>query len=126
MPHTVSKRSTIGLPSKLAGLTLLLVTAGALASSAFQREDASPADFICEDGFRFMVEAYDDHLRLRTGSGVFALVQEAAQSGEQNFAAMRRYSDGNNVLWTDGQQARLQTHAADDYHACEISSPIKG
>jgi hypothetical protein len=125
MSQTDNNNFNLRLPIRLAGLALLLATAGALAGTAFHRDTLHPSDFVCKDGFRFMVETHRDHLRLRTGAGVFSLVEENARADERQFNDMRRYSDGNNVLWTDGLRAHLQTHEADDYHDCAIAAQVE-
>lgn len=76
MSQTDNNNFNLRLPIRLAGLALLLATAGALAGTAFHRDTLHPSDFVCKDGFRFMVETHRDHLRLRTGAGVFSLVEE--------------------------------------------------
>ena len=89
-----------------AGLALsCLACAGLAATQSFAQSDEAPVAFVCDGGNRFSIEFHNSHVRLRSGSGVFSLARESAdQNGE-------RYSDGDHVFWTDGNNARLRSHS---------------
>lgn len=86
---------------RLVTLTTLLVAAGTLAGTAWTRDTTRSVDYTCPGGERFTVEYLGDHVRLRTGAGVFALTGHATEAGE-------RYSDGQTVFSVSGGQAQLE------------------
>lgn len=84
----------------LAAALLATVTAG-LASTAWTREGAAIDNYSCRNGERFAVEHHTNHIRLRTGAGIFALTSVPASRGD-------KYSDGQTVFWDNGTDAILE------------------
>lgn len=75
---------------QLGALLTLITLGGALAGTAYTRDNARVVDYACPSGERFRVEYLGDHVRLRTGSGIFALRHEQVSDN--------RYSDGQTIL----------------------------
>jgi membrane-bound inhibitor of C-type lysozyme len=100
------------LKTHIAALAGLVAAAGMLASTAYTRETPRTIGYVCPDGERFTVEFLQDHIRLRTGVGIFALRSEAAGSGE-------KYSDGRTVFWSKGSSARLERPGLDAHTDCK-------
>lgn len=95
---------------------LLSITAFAVLAATTAMSRATPesvASFVCDDGDRFIVEYLDDHVRLRHGSGVFALAE--IKSG-------RVYSDERLVLHTGESRATLELPSAGVIQNCAIMS----
>ncbi|WP_168734246.1 MliC family protein [Pseudothauera nasutitermitis] len=85
----------------------LLPTVAVLASATVltagvthARDNTRDMEYQCPSGERFAVEHHSNHVRVRTGSGVFALAPRDGASGAH-------YSDGGITLWTDGTRAAL-------------------
>lgn len=89
------------LAIRLGSLATLVALAGGLASSAYTRDAARLVSYACPGGEQFTVEYLQDHVRLRTGSGTFALSREPAGPGA-------RFSDGHTVLRTQAREAMLE------------------
>ena len=98
---------------RLAALSLLLVAAGAVANGAYQRDGRAVA-FVCDGGARFSVEFHREHVRLRSGTGVFALTRDTGGEAEE-----RRYTDGQTVFWTNGQRAGLESIGLEGGDNCQ-------
>ncbi|NMG75525.1 MliC family protein [Aromatoleum diolicum] len=92
-------------------LSALLGTAGMLANSAYTRDASRIVSYACPSGEQFTVEYLRDHIRLRTGAGVFALANEPAASGE-------KYSDGQTVFWSKGDYAQLERQGLPRHTDC--------
>jgi len=89
-----------------------------LASTAYTRETSRTVGYTCPDGERFTIEYLQDHIRLRTGAGIFALAVEPSGSGE-------KYSDGHTVFSAKGSHARLERPGLEPHTACTpVSKPI--
>lgn len=69
--------------------------------------------YSCANGERFMVEAHANHLRLRTGTGVFTLTNDSALSG-----ASAHFTDGQNVLRAEGDAVLLERPGLPVAHDC--------
>jgi membrane-bound inhibitor of C-type lysozyme len=80
---------------------LALLAATVLATATPSSDASDTVHYACADGERFSVETRNDHLRLRDGSGVFALSTAPAKEGE-------RFTDGNTVFWDLGKEAVLE------------------
>jgi len=100
-----------GRPARLIFLGLTVVLAGLLTGTAYTQEDGAPVSFVCESGDRFTVEFHDEHVRLRNGAGVFSLGLEPGSDGN-------RYSDGENVFWTEGSAAGFENGRLPRAHRC--------
>ena len=87
------------LNRQIAVLSALLAAAGMLANTAYTRDASRIVNYACPGGEQFTVEYLRGHIRLRTGAGVFALVNEPAASGE-------KYSDGQTIFSTKGELDR--------------------
>lgn len=85
---------------QLGALVTLITLGGALAGTAYTRDTVRVVDYACPSGERFRVEYLGDHIRLRTGSGIFALRHE--QNNDN------RYSDGQTVLSSSPGVATLE------------------
>lgn len=99
-----------GRPARLALLGLTIALAGLLTGTAYTQEDGSQVSFVCEGGDRFTVEFHGEHVRLRNGAGVFSLGLEPGKG--------KRYSDGENVFWTDGASAGFENGRLQHKHRC--------
>ncbi len=84
----------------LSCLVLFVIFCG-LATRAWTRDAPDTQYYVCANGERFTVEPHRHHVRLRTGSGVFALTAAPATTGE-------KYSDGQNVFWNRNGKATLE------------------
>ncbi|HJV24268.1 MAG TPA: MliC family protein [Aromatoleum sp.] len=89
------------LNARFAALCGLIASAGMLAGTAYTRDATRVINYACKNGEQFSVEYLGDHVRLRTGAGIFALSHQTAVDGE-------KYSDGQTVFWAHGQQASLE------------------
>ena len=96
-------------------LLLFIAAFAALAATTAMSRAApeSVSSFVCDDGDRFIVEHLDDHVRLRHGSGVFALTE---------IKPGRVYSDERLVLHTGKSRATLELPAAGVVQNCAILS----
>ncbi|NMF97404.1 MliC family protein [Aromatoleum toluolicum] len=99
------------LHRQLAALSALLIGAGSLAGTAWTRESSRVVSYTCPGGEQFTVEYFEDHVRLRTGAGIFALTAEKSTSGA-------KYSDGYTVLSASGDQAVLERPDLPESPAC--------
>ncbi len=86
-----------------------------LATTAYTRETSQTIGYACPDGERFTVEFHQDHVRLRTGAGIFALAADPSAAGE-------KYSDGYTVFTADGSQAQLERPGVAPHTNCH---PLK-
>ncbi len=102
---------------RLLATLALLAPAAALTGSVLARETARSTEYLCPSGERFVVERYDTHVRLRTGSGVFALTTLAGEHGERGERG-ERHSDGVITLWHADGQARLERPDLTSSGAC--------
>lgn len=100
---------------QLGSLASLLVLAGGLASSAYTRDEARLVSYACPGGEQFTVEYLQDHVRLRTGAGIFALGREPAGSG-------LRFSDGQTVFRTQAREAMLERPGLPTASGCQPRS----
>lgn len=82
-----------------------------LASTAYTRETSRTVGYACVDGERFTVEYLQDHVRLRTGAGIFALTVTPSGSGE-------KYSDGYIAFAAKGSKARLERPGLETHTEC--------
>lgn len=99
------------LPTRIALLSALGAAAMLLANTAYTRE-ASRVVYACPGGERFTVDYLNDHVRLRTGSGIFALANQPTGSGE-------KYSDGETIFWANGSDAVLERPGLETRAACK-------
>lgn len=104
-------KSKVGRPARLVLLGMTLGLAGLLTGTAYTQEDGSLLSFVCDSGDRFTVEFHGEHVRLRNGAGVFSLGLEPGEDG-------KRYSDGDNVFWTDGTAAGFENGRLQHKHRC--------
>jgi len=89
-----------------------------LATTAYTRETSRTVGYSCPDGERFTVEFLQDHIRLRTGAGIFALAVDPSASGE-------KYSDGYTVFSAKGSQAQLERPGVAPHTNCmPLKQPI--
>ena len=90
------------------------LTGGALLASTAWTSSETPdtRDFICDNGDRFAVEFMPDHVRLRHGSGVFAL---AAVKPEHT------WSDGRMVLQAGASNAIISFPGYEQAQSCVIA-----
>lgn len=98
-------------PARLALVAVTVALAGLLTGTAYTQESASQVAFVCEGGDRFTVEFHSEHVRLRNGAGVFSLGREPGDTRS-------RYSDGDNVFWTDGTRAGFENVRLQRQHDC--------
>ena len=95
-------------------LSVAIVAAGLLATTAWTAASAqSNLSFVCEDGDRFVVEFLKDHVRLRDGSGIFALAEVVPG---------KVYSDGRIVLHAGMTRATLERIDSGVSRECTIES----
>lgn len=108
------------LPARLGLLALLLAAAGMLTTTAWTRDTVQWVGFTCDDGDRFAVEYLADHVRLRHGTGIFALTAENTQPD----SAYWTYSDGQLVLIEHEDHVILKRSAVGMRHECiaEVAS----
>jgi len=97
----VPRPGAANLKIRVALLVALSGATGMLASTAYTRDASRVVGYACPGGERFTVEYLRDHIRLRTGAGIFALAVQPAGSGE-------KYSDGHTVFRLQGSEARLE------------------
>lgn len=89
-----------------------------LATTAYTRETSPTIGYSCPDGERFTVEFHQDHVRLRTGAGIFALAADPSAAGE-------KYSDGYTVFSAKGSQAQLERPGLAPHTNClPLKQPI--
>lgn len=60
---------------RLAALGLILLAGLLVGGSAWTSASPESRGFVCDNGDRFIVEFLTDHVRVRHGSGVFALAE---------------------------------------------------
>lgn len=87
------------LAAKITSLAVLVGAAGLVASGTYSGEAGQSVSYVCRNGERFVVEHLADHVRLRTGAGIFALAAEGNGA---------RYSDGHTVFHLDGAVAIVE------------------
>lgn len=80
-------------------LSVATLAAALLATTAYTSGSPESTNFVCEDGDRFVVEFLTGHVRLRHGTGIFALAE--VKPG-------RVYSDGRILLHAGTTQAMLE------------------
>lgn len=100
-----------GRPARLAFIGLTITLAGLLTGTAYTQQDGAQVSFVCDGGDRFTVEFHAEHVRLRNGAGVFSLGREPGSESA-------RYSDGENVFWTDGTAAGFENGRLQHQHRC--------
>lgn len=107
------------LVARLGLLALLLAAAAMLATTAWTRDTNQWVSFTCDDGDRFAVEYLTDRVRLRHGTGIFALSVEPAPD-KVNWT----YSDGQLVLIEHEDHVVLKRSAVGMRHECiaEVAS----
>lgn len=86
---------------QIAILGTLTLLAGGLAGTAYTRDTSRVVDYACPGGEQFSVEYLENHVRLRTGSGIFALSRDQAGSS-------MRFSDGQTVFRAEAREAMLE------------------
>ncbi|NLF54635.1 MAG: lysozyme inhibitor [Thauera phenolivorans] len=91
---------------------ILLLAATTVANVTRAGDAGETTDYACAHGERFTVETRTGHLRLRDGSGVFALSSAPAERGE-------RYTDGNTVFWDLGEEAILERRGRSAITGCK-------
>lgn len=100
-----------GRPTRMLFCGLTIALAGLLTGTAYTQQDGTQVSFVCDGGDRFSVEFHAEHVRLRNGAGVFSLAREPDSDGQ-------RYSDGENVFWTDGTAAGFENARLQNKHRC--------
>ncbi len=108
--HT-SKTAAPRLSPRILSAGLAMLATALATGTAYTRDGTAEVAFVCESGTRFSVQFHNDHVRLRNGAGVFSLGLESARTGT-------RYTDGNNVFWTDGETARLESPGIEQGYRC--------
>ncbi|AUN95087.1 hypothetical protein [Pseudazoarcus pumilus] len=99
---------------RIPSLSVVVAVTALLATTAWTAASAqSNLNFVCEDGDRFVVEFLEDHVRLRDGSGIFALA--AVVPG-------KIYSDGRIVLHAGRTRATLERIDSGVSRECTIES----
>jgi len=106
-----SRSRNIRLTARIALVAALGTATALLANTAYTREASRVVGYSCPGGERFTVEYLRDHVRLRTGAGIFALSMQPSGSGE-------KYSDGQTVFWAKGSEARLERPGLETSSAC--------
>lgn len=94
----------------------MLTVAATLAGTAYTREAPAMVAFTCPDGERFSVQYLDDHVRVRTGSGIFALAVRESDDGET-------YSDGYTRFSMMGATALLERSDFELHDDCRATTP---
>jgi hypothetical protein len=102
------QRLRIRLISGIIAATALIATTAWTSGSP-----QSAAGFICDNGDRFVVEFLADHVRLRDGTGVFALA---------TVTPGKIYSDGLVVLHTGTGKATLERPGTALLQHCILAS----
>lgn len=90
-------------PMRIAMVIALIAAAALLAGTAYTHDAAKTQTvrYACPDGERFTVEHLAGHIRLRTGSGVFALAERGGGVGTI-------FSDGSTTFSLRDDQAALE------------------
>ena len=83
-----------------------------IAGTAWTSTQPDSRGFVCENGDRFVVDFLPDHVRLRHGSGVFALAE--VKPG-------RVWSDGRMVLQAGQSAAILELPGIEEAQSCVVS-----
>lgn len=96
---------------RILAITLFAAVTAGLASTAWTREDGSTDNYSCRNGERFAVERHTNHIRLRTGAGIFALSSVPAPNGD-------KYSDGQTIFWDTGSEATLERSGLPAANGC--------
>lgn len=109
-----SRRHTLPLAARLALLGLLLAIAALLTTSAYTRDNAQWVGFTCSDGDRFALEYQADHVRLRHGSGIFALTAEKSHDD----TVLESYTDGRLLLLEHDGHMILERPSVGMRHEC--------
>lgn len=108
--------STLPRIGLIAGVFL---TATGIATSAYTVEPMMrTTSFICNNGEKISVEFKQDHVRLRNGSGVFALSHTNADGDSA-------YSDGSLIFINEGDHAqigRIGAHTRSECHEEKLRS----
>lgn len=99
---------------RLRAFPLILGAALGTAQAAAPGSIAS-TQYSCPNGERFKVEAHADHLRLRTGTGIFTLTHDAAPS---TVDAVAHFTDGQNILRAEGDAVLLERPGLPVAHDC--------
>lgn len=107
----VPRPGAVNLKIRIALLVALSGVTGLLASTAYTRDASRVVGYVCPGGERFTVEYLRDHIRLRTGAGIFALAVQPAGTGE-------KYSDGHTVFRLQGSEAQLERPGLATSAAC--------
>ena len=95
---------------------LVIVGAALLTSTAYTRDGITGwVHFICDDGDRFAVDFQRSHVRLRHGTGVFAL---SAQNEHDEDAI---YSGGELTFIDTGDSVTLERRALERRQKCVVA-----
>lgn len=113
MTQTKNSASRLSNTFRVGAVGVFLITAGALASTAYTHEPNDVAEYNCEDGDRFTVEYRQGHIRLRHGTGVFLL-------GKDYTDGETRFTDGQMMLNTHGQSATLEPSGPSPRGTCFV------
>lgn len=102
------------MPSRTIRLVVLgaLAATGSLATTAWTQDNSATERYSCRNGERFAVERHTDHVRLRTGAGIFTLTAVDANAGKV------AYSDGSTILSGDRGAMRLERAGQPAADAC--------
>ncbi|MDX5363387.1 MAG: hypothetical protein LPJ91_04445 [Pseudazoarcus pumilus] len=98
---------------RLSILAAALAVGALLTGTAWTSSKAETRGFVCNSGDRFVVEFLTDHVRLRHGSGIFALAE--VKPG-------RIWSDGQRVLQAGRSAAVLELPGTEQLHTC-VATP---
>lgn len=86
---------------RILAATVIATLTTSIASTAWTRDDGATDNYNCGNGERFTIEHHSNHVRLRTGAGIFSLTSVPAPMGD-------KYSDGQTVFWDNGKDAVLE------------------
>lgn len=109
-----TRRRTLPLAARLVLVGLLLAVAALLTTSAYTRDNAQWVGYTCSDGDRFALEYQTDHVRLRHGSGIFALTAEK----NHDDTVLETYTDGRLLLLEHDGHVILERPAVGMRHEC--------
>ena len=98
---------------RLAGVLLTLVVGALVAGSAWTSASPDSRGFVCDNGDRFIVEFLADHVRVRHGSGVFALAE--VKPGHI-------WSDGRMLLQAGRSTATLELPGTGQRQQCVVAA----
>jgi|GEM_PF-2481184 len=108
----------VALPGLFRVMICVLVILGAalLTSTAYTRDGITGwVHFICDDGDRFAVDFHRSYVRLRHGTGIFAL---SAQNEHDEDAI---YSGGELTFIDSGDSVTLERRALDSRQECMVA-----